>query len=599
MRGVLVTTILAGGLASLLCLSAIGAPEVKTNSKSDFVSRVGQKIDDFRLRDFRGKEHALSDFQNSKLVVVAFLGTDCPLAKLYGPRLAELATEFEKQGVAFLGINSNSQDSLTQMGIYAQKHGVKFPLLKDPDNAIADRFQARRTPEVFLLDQNRVIRYHGAIDNQFQIGIQRPKATETYLANALREVLNAKTVSQSAVANVGCLIGRVSKVAPHGEVTYANQISRILNKNCVECHRSGEIGPFPLTSYQEVVGWAEMIREVVTERRMPPWFADPKVGKFSNDCRLSDADLAQIQTWVANGAPEGDSKQLPAPPEFVTGWRIPKPDLVLYISDKPVKVPAEGTIEYQHFVVDPGFKEDKWVKYAEARPGNAAVVHHHVAYFLPPGTDDGRAFAIVNQIAGYGPGTPPFRHGEGIAQKIPAGSKIAFQMHYTANGSPQEDRSYVGFVFADPKTVKQEMRCNMVGEFRFEIPAGDANYKIASTTEIEQETMLVNLQPHMHVRGKAFRFELEQPDGKREVLLDVPRYDFNWQLRYDLEKPITLRKGSKLHSFAVYDNSMGNPSNPDPTNPVHFGEQTWEEMMVGIYQTIDFPADQPPKVSQK
>jgi uncharacterized protein (TIGR03067 family) len=560
-------------------------------SESKFVSRVGQKIEEFRLHDFRGAEHSLGEYQDRKFLVVVFLGTDCPLAKLYGPRLAQLAAEFEPQQVAFLGINSNSQDSLAQIGNYVQKHGIKFPMLKDPNNAVADEFQARRTPEAYVLGPDRVIRYHGAIDNQYQVGIQRPKTTETYLASALKEMLAGNPVSRPAVENVGCLIGRIAKVKPHGDITYSQQISRILNKNCVECHRAGEIGPFPLTNYQEVVGWAAMIREVVQERRMPPWFAKPGVGKFSNDCQLSQAELQLISTWVANGTPEGDPKQLPEPPKYIAGWRIPKPDVVYYISDKAVQVPAEGVIEYRHFVVDPGFKEDMWVKAAEARPGNAAIVHHHVVYFVPPGKEGERGFEIKNQIAGYGPGTPPFQYAEGVAQRIPAGSKLVFQMHYTPNGSPQEDRSYVGLVFTDPKSVKQTLRSQMVAEFRFEIPPGAANHAVQATEEIDTETLLVNLQPHMHIRGKSFRVELENPDGQRETLLDVPRYDFNWQLRYDLAEPRVLRKGARLHAYATFDNSSSNPANPDPSKPVHFGEQTWEEMMVGIFQTIDLPSE--------
>jgi len=415
--------------------------------------------------------------------------------------------------------------------------------------------------------------------------------------------LAGKAVSKSSVQSVGCLIGRVPKVKPHGDVSYSQQISRILNKNCVECHRSGEIGPFPLTNYKEVVGWAEMIREVVQARRMPPWLAAPSAGKFSNDCRLSAADRDQIHTWVANGAPEGDPRQLPEPPHFVTGWRIPNPDVVYYISDTPVKVPAEGVIEYKHFVIDPGFKEDKWIKAAEARAGNPAVVHHHVAYFIPPGVDREQAQGaqIVNQIAVCTPGTPPFRHAETVAQRIPAGAKIVFQVHYTSNGTPQEDRSYLGLVFADPKTVKQELRSEMVADFRFQIPPGAANHKVEAVQVIQRDSLMVNLLPHMHVRGKSFRFELEHADGRRETLLDVPHYDFNWQLRYDLARPIVLRKGSKIRAYASFDNSPENPINPDPTKAVHFGEQTWEEMMVGIFQTIELPGnpEKTEKLSQK
>jgi hypothetical protein len=348
-----------------------------------------------------------------------------------------------------------------------------------------------------------------------------------------------------------------------------------------------------LTNYDEVVGWADMIREVVDQRRMPPWLANPAYGHFANDCRLSEDQIDLIHRWVANGAPQGDPSDLPEPPKFVAGWRIPEPDLVLYMSDEAYKVQAEGVVDYQYYTVDPGFTEDVWIQAAEARPGNAAVVHHHVAYFVPPGAQVRGASQVERQIAGYAPGTPPFQFPTGTAMRIPAGSKIVFQMHYTPVGTEQLDRSYVGLVFADPKTVRRELRGQMCGNVTFRIPAGDPCYAVDASRTIRRDVLLLNLAPHMHLRGRSFRFELEHADGRREVLLDVPRYDFNWQLRYDLAEPLLLRKGSRLHCYATFDNSDDNPVNPDPKRDVTFGEQSWEEMMVGVYQTVDVNPDEP------
>ena len=473
------------------------------------------------------------------------------------------------------------------MADFSRRHDLPFRLLKDPDNKVADKFGAQRMSEVFVLDRERVVRYQGAIDDQYGIGFSRPEPQHRHLAAALEELLADKPVSRASTAASGCLIGRVPRVESHGDVTYANQISRILNQRCVECHRTGEVAPFPLTNYEEVVGWADMIREVTTERRMPTWLAAPQFGKFSNDCSLPESDIALIKTWADNGAPLGDAKDLPEPSKFTPGWRIDRPDRVFYMSDEPFSVPAEGTVEYQFFVIDPKFEEDVWIKAAEARPGNAAVVHHHVAYFVPPGQDTRGPVEIKNQIAGYAPGTPPYRFPPGVALRIPRGSKIAFQLHYTPSGTVQTDRSSLGIVLADPAEVKREIRGEITGEFRFRIPPNDPAYEIQAKWPFAADTLLVNLAPHMHVRGKAFRFELEHPDGHRETLLDVPRYDFNWQLRYELAEPLLIRQGSTLHCLAVYDNSAGNRANPNPSAAVTFGEQTWEEMMFGIFQLVD------------
>ena len=540
---------------------------------------------DFRLPDYYGRERSLAEFADSKLVVLVFLGTDCPLVKLYAPRLVELAAEYESKGVALVGINANRQDALTKIAQIARQQQIAFPILKDRDHALADRLGATRTPEVFVLDGARKVRYQGRIDDQYSVGVQRREARTHELAVAIGSLLAGEAVATPRTEAPGCLIGRAPRTTPHGDVTFSNQVVRIFNNRCVSCHRPGEVGPFSLGSYEEAAGWSEMIREVVDERRMPPWFADPAHGQFENDARLTDDELTTIRTWVANGAPEGNPSDLPTPPKFAEGWRIPQPDVVFYMDDEPFVVRAEGTEDYQTFEIDPGFTEDKWVQAAEARPGNRAVVHHHVAYYVEPG-GNGQISQVKNQIAGYAPGTPPFLFAPGTALRIPAGAKIRFQMHYTPVGTEQADRSSLGLVFADPKTIRHEVRNEIVGNIGLRIPPGEADYRLTAKKKFRQDTLLLNLAPHMHVRGKAFRFELELADGTREILLDVPRYDFNWQLRYDLVEPRLVPAGSRLHCYAQWDNSADNPANPDPTKLVTFGEQTWEEMMFGVYQTI-------------
>jgi hypothetical protein len=317
---------------------------------------------------------------------------------------------------------------------------------------------------------------------------------------------------------------------------------------------------------------------------MPPWFADPKHGHFKNDARLSDEEKKQLNAWVDNGCPQGDIKDLPAPRKFADGWQIGEPDQVVYMRDKAYTVPAEGTVDYQFFTVDPGWTTDKWVQATEARPGNRSVVHHIIVFVQPP---DGGDFGSRGGIGGYAPGMTPTMNPPGTATFVPAGSKLVFQLHYTTNGVQQDDRSYVGVKFADPKTVKKKVRGGVVGDTAFRIPPGDSNFEIKAKHLFLKDTLLLNLTPHMHLRGKSFKYEAEYPDGTREVLLDVPSYDFNWQLRYMLVDPKLMPKGTRLHATAHFDNSKDNLANPDPSKEVTFGDQTWEEMMFGFYTSVD------------
>lgn len=579
------------GLTLVSC--TVHAAEASPQRTSTISPALGAAIDGFSLQDYRGKDHSLADWKDAKLVVVAFLGCDCPLAKLYGPRLAELAKEFAAQGVAFVGVNSNRQDSITEIAAYARIHGLDFPILKDAGNELADRFGAQRTPQVFVLDAERTIRYAGRIDDQYGLsassGYSKPQVNQRHLADALTALLASKPLEQASTEAPGCIIGRVRQPDATAEVTYSKHISRIMNRSCVECHRAGQIAPFALTNYEEVVGWAEMIDEVVREQRMPPWHADPKFGHFQNDTTLKSEERKQIQTWVAAGAPEGNPKDLPEPAKFAEGWLMPSPpDQIVYIADQPTEVQAEGTVEYQYFEVDLGFTEDKWVKVAECRAGNLGVVHHIIVFVRPPqGSEamrrnrDARGF---NFLAGFAPGTRPFVLPTGMAKKIPAGSKLVFQMHYTPNGSPQQDLSMIGLKFIDPsEKIDYQVATTNAINVMFEIPPGADDYTVRATRRLTRDTLVLSLFPHMHLRGKSFYYEARYPDGTKETLLDVPRYDFNWQNHYIFSEFKTLPKGTKLFCEAKFDNSENNLANPNPKEAVRWGDQTWEEMMIGWF----------------
>ena len=548
-------------------------------------SPVGQKIEGFTLQDYRGKAHRLNDFKDAKLIAVAFIGTECPLAKLYGPKLARLAKEYEAKGVAFVGIDSNAQDAIPAIAAYARIHEIAFPILKDPGNKVADQFGAKRTPTVFLLDAERTIRYAGRIDDQYGIGFQRDKPNGKDLVNAIEQLLAGKAVTIAETEVQGCFIGRAREPKAPSEITYSKQIAPIFNSRCVECHRKGEIAPFALTNYESAAGFAETIAEVVDENRMPPWHADPKHGQFANDRRLSDVEKKLIKDWVAAGAPEGDPNDLPKPPSFPeTGWQLPRtPDLIVNMRPTPYDVPAEGTVKYQFFIADSNLKEDEWIAGLEVVPGNRAVVHHILVFAIPPGGVT-RSGGVQGFLAAYVPGLRATPYPQGMAKRIPAGSRLVFQIHYTPNGSKTQDLSKIGFLFTDPAKVKYEVRTTSAANAKgLVIPPGADDYKVEATRLLDNDAELLAFMPHMHVRGKSFSYEAIYPDGKREMLLDVPHYDFNWQTAYRLTQPKKFPLGTKIHAVAGYDNSAKNLSNPDPTKTVRWGDQTWNEMMIGYF----------------
>jgi mono/diheme cytochrome c family protein len=363
-------------------------------------------------------------------------------------------------------------------------------------------------------------------------------------------------------------------------VTFNKDVAPIIYKNCAQCHRPGEVAPMSLLNYKAARPWAQSIREKVATQQMPPWLADPHYGEFSNDRRLTPEQINTIVAWVDQGAKEGDPKDLPAQPAFTEGWNIGRPDAVFYLPED-YAVPATGVVEYKYFTVPTNFTEDRWIQAAEIRPGNRAVVHH-VIVFSQKGSDR-------RLLVGYAPGEQPAVLGPGMGRKIPAGSDLVFQVHYTPNGSAATDRSYVGLIFTKTPP-KQEILTRPVLNARFAIPAGDPDYKVESSYTFPDDSHIYSLMPHMHLRGKDFLFRLTYPDGTAKTILSVPHYDFSWQSYYILKEPVAAPKGTRLDCLAHFDNSEQNKYNPDPKKEVRWGDQTFEEMMIGwTSYTLDNP----------
>ncbi|WP_417735737.1 redoxin domain-containing protein [Rosistilla oblonga] len=567
-------------VAALLVVASIASPL----SAADSLARhLGTQLSQIDADDFRGRRWQLEDFDQPQLLVVAFLGTQCPLAKLYATRLVELEKEYASRGVGFVAVMSNTQDSIAEIAAFARDHKLTFPVLKDAGNRIADRLAAERTPEVFLLDRERKVIYWGRVDDQYGIGYARDFPRSFDLKNAIDDRLADRPIKTPVTRSIGCIIGRQKKADSDSKITFGNQVSRILQKHCVECHREGEIAPFALTDYDEVSGWADMIAETVRGGRMPPWHADPAHGSFANDRSMSDEDKQTLYDWADAGAPAGDLANLPEPIQYTPGWLLPKePDMVVNVSPEPFEVPADGAVKYQYFRVDPGFTEDKWLRYAELQPGNREVVHHILAFARDKdGTK--RLNAERGYLVGYVPGTRIEPIPKGWAKKIPAGSELIFQVHYTPIGSPQIDHSRLGMIFADDSEVTHEIVTTSAVQPRLNIPPGDDNYTVTAVQRDLPDSQLLGFSPHMHLRGKAFRYELIDPSGDRSTLLDIPAYDFNWQTFYLFDNPMSIDAGSQMLCTAAFDNSSKNLNNPDPTATVRWGDQTWDEMMIGYF----------------
>jgi hypothetical protein len=400
-----------------------------------------------------------------------------------------------------------------------------------------------------------------------------------------------------------CLFGALAPVATPTEVTFTRDVAPILQKNCQTCHRPGEVAPMSLLSYKDVRPWAKAIRQKVVQREMPPWFADPKYGEFSNDCRLPQKDIDTIVTWVDGGAKEGNPNNMPPNPVFIPGWNIGRPDVVFTMGEE-FAVPERGVIPYKYYAVPTNFTEDRYVQFAEIRPGDREHVHHVIVNVRFPNHGPLPAAGELSpevrstlrqqstedsdgRLIGWAPGEAPLILRDGHAKLVRKGAMLIFQMHYTTNGKPGRDKSSVGLIFSKVPVAKRVITSAAVGR-NLVIPPGDPNYESTASFTFKEDSHIDSLHPHMHMRGKDFLYRLVYPDGTSKILLVVPRFDFNWQLTYFFKDHVPAPRGSKLEVVAHHDNSPNNKFNPDPTKEVRWGEQTWDEMMIGYFDyTID------------
>jgi thiol-disulfide isomerase/thioredoxin len=539
---------------------------------------VGRFVPDVSFTDRAGKTGKLSDFKSSKLTVVAFTNTTCPVCKKYAPSLRRLETEWAAKSVSFLFVNPTKTDK-------PGDHGFAGRYVHDTEGVLAAAFGATSTAEVFVLDSARTVQYRGAIDDRYGLGYSLDAPRSNYLVTALTDLLAGKRLVVQATTAPGCELALVAKPQA-ADVTYHARVERIVQNNCVECHRKGGVAPFALDTYDEVVANKAMIRKTVDKGTMPPWFAAPKKGEhspFANDRTLVAEDKADLFAWLTGDMKKGNPADAPLPRSYESGWLIGTPDAVLQIP-KPIAVKAEGTMPYQNVSVDTDFAEDRWVQALEVQPTAREVVHHVLVFALPKGVRSGGE--AQGFFAAYVPGNNSLVYPEGYAKKLPKGATLRFQIHYTPNGTATSDRTKIGLVFAKEKP-RYEVRTSSVVNPAFSIPPGADNHKVTGTIPyVPFEARILALFPHAHVRGKAARYDIRTPDGKTTTLLEVPHYDFNWQLQYRFADPVPVPRGSALTYTAWYDNSDKNPANPDPKKTVRWGPQTSDEMHLGYVEFV-------------
>lgn len=545
---------------------------------------VGDQVADITFKDIRYLPRSLGDFEEQKAFVLVCMNTTCPVVQQYIPKLIRMEKEYRDQGVQFLALYTNSADSVLEMAEHALEFDIPFPAVQDIDGKCVEALGVSRTPEVVVLDGDRKLLYRGRIDDQYRTGGAQPKVTEDNLKDALDAVLAGQEVAVKETPVNGCLITPPRKLQPRTDITYAEHIRPLMTKHCTDCHKPGTEAPFSLTTYDDVIEQGSMLSEVVSEQRMPPWYAGPEHDDFANARKMSTVERDLVAQWVAAGMPAG--KLEPAVEKTAdveepeSPWTIGEPDKIITMLGHH-KLPAEGYIPYKYSPLLYEFPHDTWVQGIQIMPSNTRVVHHCnlLAYTVD---ENGKKHGFF--ITGKVPGAQPLNmEGTGIAVLIPKGTKLVFQIHYTSTGQPETCTIALGIKYYRG-VVKKRMKNFLVADYDFAIPPGDPHHKVVNSKVLDEDAVGIGLFSHMHVRGKDMSFFAHYPDGKKEPLLSVPNYSFDWQIGYEWEpETVTFPKGTKIEVVAHYDNSAFNPYNPDPTDTVKEGPQTYHEMLNGFF----------------
>jgi hypothetical protein len=560
----------------------------------------GDRVDNFRLLDHTGASHELYYFSDAKAVVLMTYGNGCGIVQKSLPRLREIRDQYKAEGVEFLLIDSNLQDDRDAVARESAEFGNDLPILIDETQLIGEALGVDRTADVFVVDpKNWTLVYRGPMDDRLSYGAQKPDAKKQYLTDALDATLAGRSVAVTQAEAMGCLVNLPERARhdAHAQISYSERIAPLLVDKCVACHREGGVGPWAMTGYGIVRGFAPMIREVVRTKRMPPWHADPHYGSFVGDRSVTNEDTRDLVHWIEAGAPRGKGGDLLATlDKSWSEWTLGKPDLIVEVP--AYEVPATGVIIYQYPHAANPLGRDVWIRAIEIIPGNRAVVHHVLAGIDDPGNGERRAIrGQMGELGGYSPGKNaiPYPADTGILLRKEA--SFRFQMHYTPNGKATTDVTRLGLYFYD-KPPKHSMQMDIIYNASLAIPANTKSYSQTLDKVFDRDIMLYSLLPHAHLRGRAARFTAHYPDGRKEILLSVPKYDFNWQPLYVLNPPKLMPAGTRVVMDMTWDNSAQNAANPDPNKVVRWGDQTWEEMNVGWFRFRNADDDDRAKAAQ-
>lgn len=550
-------------------------------SRSIFALSPGDVADDFRLNDQSGQSHELYYLSDMKAVVLLAVGNGCAASRAAAKTLDALRARYQALGVEFLAIDSNLKDTAESIAKEAKADGIGLPVLTDELQLIGESLGFVRNGEVLILNpQDWKVIYRGAVE----------QGANHYAAAALDAALTGTPVKVAQTDAGGCTIAMPERErrSAHAQISYEKTIAPMLSAHCMACHRAGGIAPWQMSSYDMVRGFSPMIREVVRTKRMPPWHADPHYGVFSNDRSLSAEDTKTLVHWIEAGSPRGGGTDpLTQVKKDWPVWPLGTPDLVVNLPK--FDVPATGVIPYQMWTVDNPLDHDVWVRAVDFLPGARSNLHHIIATIggeMAPGEKrdtDG-------SLADFVPGSEPLQIPPESGILLKKGAKFGFQAHYTVNGKPVTDATQMGLYFMD-KPPQYRYRAAIMANPLIKIPANTKVYTNDAVYKFDREVLVYSLHPHAHFRGAAAEFVAQYPDGREEVLLNVPRYEFNWQTTYELKTPIVLPAGTAVKYCMTYDNSTQNKANPDPSRVVPWGQQTWDEMLFGVirfrYLTLD------------
>ncbi len=564
---------------------------------------------DFAVLDTAGVPHSLRINPERAGLVLVFLSTECPIARGYVPELNRQFSSLEeaKRRVEFLGVVSDRSITRAAAAKFAAEFEIKFPVLFDASGELAEVLQPTHIPEAFVIGGDGKLAYRGRINDLFvELGKKRTEATRHDLAEAIAAVIASQPAETIRTDPVGCLFEAAPQESKSAGPTYTRDVAPILQANCVQCHRDGEIAPFPLGSYGDAAKRARQIVNVTQSRFMPPWKPEPGFGHFLNERRLTDRELALLADWADAGAPEGTADDLPPPRKFVEGWQLGEPDLIVKMNEL-FEVPADGRDVFRNFVIPLDLSEDKLVALAEFRPGNRRVVHHALFYLDRSGTArkkdaadpgpgyssfGGPGFIPSGSIGGWAPGGTPQPLRDGMGRQLAKGSDLVLQIHYHPSGKVESDQSSVGLHFVKQPSRRAVIPITIVDR-RVYIPAGADEHPMSGSYTLPNDLTMVAVIPHMHLLGKESKVTATLPDGTIVPLVWIKDWNFNWQDQYHLAPPRRFPKGTRLDVHVVYDNSEKNPLNPNsPPKDVKWGEQTTDEMFLCFFLvTTDNPDD--------